>query len=119
MFKMIETNSGKIAQVQSREATIHDTQDVLDVMGNANYQGANSIILHQDNLHPDFFDLKTGVAGELLQKFSNYHMKLAIIGSFDHYQSTALRDFIRESNRGGLIFFVPDQEAARAALSGK
>ena len=95
-------------------------RDVIDLMGNADYYGARSIILDERNLQPEFFDLKTGVAGEILQKFSNYHMKLAIIGEFEKYKSNALNAFIIECNRGNSIFFTPDLETAvdKLAKSG-
>jgi hypothetical protein len=57
-------------------------------------------------LHPDFFDLKSGLAGEILQKFSNYRVKLALAGDFSEIRSKSLKDFIRECNRGKTIFFV-------------
>ena len=117
MFKIIESKTTKIAHVTSPETKIHSTQDAVDLMGNANCQGANSIILHQDNLHPDFFDLKTGIAGEILQKYSNYRIKLAIIGDFSRYDSKALQAFITESNRSGPVFFLPDLETAMDRLS--
>lgn len=96
-----------IAQV-SQETVINTVQDATDLMGNADYQGARSIILDEKNLNAQFFDLKTGIAGEILQKYSNYHMRLAIIGEFDKYNSNALNAFIVECNRGNSIFFVPD-----------
>lgn len=57
-------------------------------------------------------DLKSGFAGEILQKFSNYRMKLAIIGDFSEIKSKSLRDFIRESNNRRTISFVSSIEEA-------
>ena len=45
------------------------------------------------------------MAGDILQKFSNYKMRLAIIGSFS-YESKSLKDFIYECNKGKLVNFV-------------
>jgi hypothetical protein len=42
----------------------------------------------------------------MLQKFSTYDFKLAIVGDFSKYKSKSLQDFIRESNKGRVIFFV-------------
>jgi hypothetical protein len=81
-------------------------------MANVAHQGSRSIIIHEWNLKEDFFDLSSGVAGEILQKFSNYRMKLAIIGEFGKLKSKSLQAFIIESNRGNLIFFVPDMQTA-------
>ena len=47
----------------------------------ADYHGASGIIAHEQNFSEAFFDLKTRIAGEMLQKYSNYGMKLAIVGS--------------------------------------
>jgi hypothetical protein len=88
-------------------------------MGNASYSGCSMIIIRESNLNADFFRLKTGLAGEILQKFSNYRIKLAIIGDFSKYKSKSLQDFIRESNKGNRIFFVENIEAALIRLTTK
>lgn len=98
-------NSGRIAELIS-EDILTELQDYLDLMANANYNGAEKIIIRKENLHPGFFDLKTKVAGEVLQKFSTYRQKLAIVGDFSAYTSKSLQDFIRESNRVKHIVFV-------------
>jgi hypothetical protein len=74
------------------------------------------MILHAINLPSEFFDLKSGFAGEILQKFSNYRMKLAIIGDFSEIKSKSLRDFIRESNNRRTISFVSSIEEALSIL---
>jgi len=81
-------------------ASIRYTEDADDV----------GMIVHEESLGNKFFDLKTRFAGDLLQKFSNYHMSLVIVGDFSKYKSKSLRDFIRECNRGKLIFFLPSVE---------
>ena len=35
-------------------------------------------MLDEKDLSPDFFDLKTGLAGQVLQKFVSYRTKLAV-----------------------------------------
>lgn len=44
-------------------------------------------------------------------------MKLAIIGDFSNYNSTALKDFIYECNGGNDIFFVENELKALSLLS--
>ncbi len=94
----------------SDEIAIQTPQDGIDLFGNANYQGFERIMLHNKNITPDFFDLKNGMAGEILQKFSTYRVRLAIISDFSNYESRSLQDFIRESNQGGKIIFVETAE---------
>jgi hypothetical protein len=105
-----------IAEVKSDKIEIRQVQDVLDLMADCDYQGARKIILHEKNIIVDFFDLKTGLAGEILQKFSNYFIELAIVGDFSKYSSQSLQDFIYESNKIGRINFVSSVEEAQAAL---
>jgi hypothetical protein len=68
--------------------------------------------IHQESIHGDFFNLTTGLAGEILQKFSNYRMRLAVLGDFSDIESKSLRDFIRESNSRGVINFGGTLEEA-------
>ena len=74
--------------------------------------GCDRIAIHKSSVAEDFFVLPTGMAGEILQKFVNYHTKLAIIGAYSHYTSKALQDFIYESNEGSHIFFVANEQIA-------
>jgi hypothetical protein len=113
----IEANGHTIAEAVSGEAMIHTVQDALDLLATAGYEGASHVLLHEKNLMPGFFDLKSGLAGEILQKFTNYRMGLIIIGDFGKVESGSLRAFIEEANRGRQAAFVPSREAALARLA--
>ena len=56
---------------------IRSVKDILDAIGAC--FGADGLLLTEDDLAPEFFDLKSGFAGELLQKFVNYGVRVAII----------------------------------------
>ncbi len=107
----------RIAEVKSAGIVIGQTQDALDLMANADYLGARKIMIREEHLDPAFFDLKTGMAGEILQKFTNYRVQLAIIGDFSKYPGKSIRDFIFESNRYGRINFVSSREEAIEKLT--
>lgn len=106
-LKIHNRSKGNIAELTS-QLVLENVQDFLDLIGNANYLQSDKLIINQNNVKPDFFDLKTKIAGEILQKFSTYNQKLAIIGDYAEIESKSLRDFIRESNRIGRILFVKD-----------
>jgi hypothetical protein len=112
-------NDTKIAEVISEGIIINNIEDGLDLLGNLYYQGFDKIVLHENNITPDFFDLKTGIAGEILQKFSNYRVRLAIVGDFSKYTSKSLTNFIYESNKGRHINFVTSTAEAIKILSDK
>ncbi|MEA5259679.1 DUF4180 domain-containing protein [Arcicella aquatica] len=115
-IKTHEVNTTKIAEVTEDYIFINNAQDGLDLLGNVYYQGFDNIIIHQKNITPDFFDLKTGIAGEILQKFSTYRVALAIVGDFSHYTSKSIKDFIFESNKAGHINFVNSVSEALSCL---
>lgn len=102
----------KIAEVLSESIVIAKIEDGLNLMADIYYQGFDAIILHEENITRAFFDLKTGIAGEILQKFSNYRMRLAIVGDFSTYKSKSFNDFLHESNKNGQINFVRSLEEA-------
>jgi len=105
-FILHESAEGRIAELPRGEILITGVDDAVDLLGNADYQGASSIIVYKENLAEEFFDLSSGMAGDILQKFSNYRKRLAIVGDFSNITSKSLRDFIFESNKVGRILFV-------------
>ncbi|HEY0688089.1 MAG TPA: DUF4180 domain-containing protein, partial [Kribbella sp.] len=59
---------------------------------------------------PEFFQLRTGVAGAIVQKFVQYRTGLAVVGDIAAYlaASDTFQDWVRETNRGRHIWFVAD-----------
>lgn len=109
-------NTG-ITEIIADGMVINNLEDGIDLIGNAYYQGYEKIIIHKENMIPAFFDLKTKLAGEILQKFSNYRVRLVIVGDFENVDSKSLKDFIRESNKGKLVNFLSSKNEAINRLS--
>jgi hypothetical protein len=88
---------------------IAGTQDALDVIGGA-FSRADVVAVPAGRFDERFFNLRTGLAGEIMQKFVNYRMRLAVVGDISAHvaASTALRDLVVESNRGNHVWFVAD-----------
>jgi hypothetical protein len=87
---------------------LRDDRDAIAIIGEAMSQKARLVVISARRLTPDFFQLRTGVAGAILQKFVNYRLRLAIIGDFSALaaNSSSLHAFIQESNRGEAIWFL-------------
>lgn len=118
----IETHNidgSKIVEVISEGYIISNPEDAIDLLGNLYYQDFDKIIIHEENITPDFFDLKNGIAGEVLQKSSNYRVRLAIVGNFSKYSNKSVDAFISESNKNRQINFVGSQTEAIERLSNK
>lgn len=109
-------NTIQIGEVLSDEVLIQNAEDGLDLLGNLYYQGFDRMIVYSKNITPDFFDLKNGIAGETLQKFSNYRVRLAIVGDFSMHTSKSITDFIFESNSGKQVNFLGSLEEALERL---
>ncbi|QIB46097.1 DUF4180 domain-containing protein [Streptomyces aureoverticillatus] len=99
---------------------IADERDVLDLIGNASYQGAEWVVVPAVRFDESFFRLRTRVAGDIVQKFANYRMGLVVLGDISPHteESSALRDFVRECNRGRQTWFVTDDEELTERFKG-
>ena len=117
-MKIEHLKENNIAIVYSDEVLIREVQDALDLVMTVKYEsGAEKIVINKEAMDEKFFILSSGLAGEILQKFINYHVKFAIYGEYSKYTSKPLHDFIYESNNGKDFFFVNSKEEAIEALS--
>lgn len=117
-IEYIKENSVTIAVVTGEEKVVTDTASALELAMSAKYEtGADRLAIDKRVVAEDFFILSTGMAGEILQKFINYHVKAAIWGDYARYTSKPLKDFIYESNKGKDFFFVSTKEDAIQRLT--
>jgi len=116
-FTEHKKGSELIIELTSDDVIIDDEQQALEIIANISYlYDSHKIILHTKNLNDDFFDLKSGLAGGVLQKFSNYRARLVIVGDISQYSSKSLKEFVLESNKGRLVNFLPDVSTALKAF---
>lgn len=112
-IEKIEKDNKALALVTGNEKIITDVQSALDMVMSVKYNfDTNKIIIDKNAVAEDFFILSSGLAGEILQKFINYDVKIAIYGDYSRYTSKPLRDFIYESNNGKDVFFVSTKDEA-------
>jgi hypothetical protein len=105
--------------VPSEGHKLRSDRDAVDLIGEAS--GFDLIVIPVERLEEDFFRLRTGVAGQFLQKFVTYGRRVAIVGDISRFveASTALRDFVVEANRGAHVCFIATIEdlQSRESLS--
>lgn len=111
-----DINGRAIAELEAEGVVLTTPQEFLQMLMES---GADDIIVHQKNIHESFFDLRSGIAGEMLQKIVNYRLRLAIIGDFSVYESKSLKAFIIESNRSNAIMFVGSVDEALNRLKNQ
>jgi hypothetical protein len=109
---------GDIAVIHSEKPIITDAQAALDLTATVYYEhGVTKMAINKNAISEDFFRLSTGFAGEVVQKFVNYHFSVAIVGDFSKYTSKALCDYMYECNNGKhLLFVTSEQEAIEKLL---
>ncbi|UOE51668.1 DUF4180 domain-containing protein [Mucilaginibacter sp. SMC90] len=107
-------NGIQIAELVSDSLLISTAEDGAQLLVDLYYQGFDQVIIHAGQLIPSFFELKSGLAGEVLQKCSNWRMRMAIVGDFNEITSKSFRDFIYESNKGKMVNFVDSVDTAIA-----
>ncbi|MDG4800879.1 DUF4180 domain-containing protein [Micromonospora sp. WMMD980] len=92
--------------------------DALDLIGAA-FLGATVVAVPAERLDRSFFALGTRFAGEVMQKFVNYRLRLVVVGDISAHlaASGALRALVAESNRHDQVWFVPDLSTLDARLA--
>ncbi len=90
--------------------SLAEDRELSGLIGDLYSASAKVVAIPLARLGPDFLRLSTGVAGVVLQKLVNYRFKVAVLGNTAAAVATsdALRDFIRESNRGQTVWFAAD-----------
>lgn len=98
---------------------IGDEQSAVDLMATLWGQDVQWLVVPVARLTEDFFVLRTRVAGAVVQKLQQYGFRVVIVGDIAAYveASTALRDFVYESNRGRQLWFVADEAELDSRLS--
>lgn len=112
IFKSHKLSGSRVAEIDAEGIVIGTLEDALQVLGDAYYNDFDRVLVRIEQLNPDFFDLSTRLAGDILQKFAQYRMGLIIVGDFSQFPSSSLADFIRESNKGQHVRFVATVEEA-------
>ena len=89
--------------------------DLVSICGEA---GTHNLVIHGEALSPDFFDLKTGLAGVILLKFSNYHLRTALIAHSSAVNQGRFREMVLETNRGNQFrVFLAKEDAVNWLMS--
>ncbi|MEU9234767.1 DUF4180 domain-containing protein [Streptomyces subrutilus] len=113
-------NDVSVLMCDAEGEVIAGEREALDCIGNAGYQGARWAVIPVERFDEDFFRLSTRVAGAIIQKFVQYRVGIVVLGDISRHTqaSPALRDFVRECNRGTQTWFVSDTEELRERLAG-
>jgi Domain of unknown function (DUF4180) len=106
---LMASGDEQILVYDAESPVIENARQATDLIGEALWRGATVLAIPAEKLSTDFFQLRSGLAGEIAQKAVNYRLKLAVIGDISTHvaASNALRDWVREADRRGDLWFRP------------
>ena len=93
---------------------IQSFNDISDALGAC--IGTQGLILTENDLSPEFFDLRTGLAGELFQKFINYKLRVAIVLPNPEAYGERFNELAYEHASHSMIRMVGSEDEAKAWL---
>jgi len=108
------TEERRILVAADAGVSVRSVGDVNDAIGAC--AGADGLLLTGSDLGRDFFDLRTGLAGELMQKLVNYRIRAAIVVPDPAAHGERFAELAHEHARHAAIRFVRTRDEAEAWL---
>lgn len=97
---------------------IQSSQDALDLLVNVRFNNSYSkIIIHESQITENFFDLSSGMAEEILESYSKYDVKLAIVLDITKHKSEEFNEFMIKCNQGSCFLFCLNLDNAISMLN--
>lgn len=111
-YNIIEKGTKKYIEVLSSDNLLNSEQDALDLISLSWEHNIQQQVLHGEIFSEDFFNLKTGVAGKMLQKFINYGIRVAAIIPAQVANTGRFREMVLETNKGNAFRVFSSREEA-------
>jgi hypothetical protein len=109
----VETyNGSKYVRCRTTAVIVRNPNDILDLLAFGVEHDTSLFMLNELNFDHSFYDLSSGFAGKVVQKFSNYHVRTVVLGSFESIQSNRFREFMAEANKGNQLRFTKEADEA-------
>jgi hypothetical protein len=102
-------------QSDVRRVKILALNDIPDALSASVESGG--LLLDERDLARDFFDLRSGFAGELLQKFTNYRARLAIVVADPAVHGSRFGELVHEHRTNRSVRFFTSEQLARQWLA--
>lgn len=115
-YQIIEIDNKKYIELISSSQPLSTENDALDLVALCGEHNTNLMMIHYDALSEDFFNLKTKVAGNMLQKLVNYHIKAVTVIPREIIQKGRLREMALETNKGNHFRMYENKEEAEKWL---
>ncbi len=110
--KLITIRDVNILEIPANSLRIASESDALDLVGLCGEHLVHNVLLDGECLDEAFFDLKSGLAGAALLKWSNYSIRVAVVLQPERIGNGRFSEFVMETNRGTQFRVYSDKESA-------
>ncbi len=95
---------------------VHNEAAALDLVALCGENGVQRILLHAENLPLEFYNLKTGLAGRILLKWTTYWIKAALVLPAEMRRNGRFAEFAWESSINREFRIFSDRQSAETWL---
>ena len=109
-------NERNVVSASEADIFIDSLESISDTIGKC--YGADGLLLTEQDVSPEFFNLHSGLAGELFQKVTNYQIKLAVVLEDSSRYGDRVSELVYEHRHHLRIRFFSSEDEARLWLNG-
>lgn len=111
-YRITKLGDKKILEILPESGLVIDEASALDLVSFCGAEETDILLLYASNLSEDFYDLKTGFAGTVLLKLSNYRIRAAVVIPPEKVGSGRFYEMVLETNRRNEFTVYPTREEA-------
>ncbi len=115
-YRLVQVGEVKYVECLPDGWLITRDSDALDLVAACGEHDTDRLLLHADSLPAEFYNLKTGLAGAILLKFSNYFIRCAAVLPPELVNQGRFQEFALETNRGRAFRIFSDRDSAERWL---
>ena len=115
-YKIIQNGNQEYIELISVKRPLSTEQDAIDLVALSIENNTNLLMIHSEALSEDFFKLRTGVAGRMLQKFINYQIKTVAIIPNKLASKGRFKEMVLEANKSNHFRVLENREEAETWL---
>jgi len=116
-FTVSEAMGPRLLEGVPKQSCMLHADDAATVLQECLSHRVDRVMLYSENLPDRFFDLSSGEAGVVLQKFRNYNIRLAVVCSSSVRLSRRFGEMVAEERRGRNFGLFETRDSARRWLS--
>jgi hypothetical protein len=105
-YRLVEHPQNNYVECLAGEGQISSENDALDLVAACGEYQASRLLINAENFPEEFFNLRTGLAGAVLQKFATYMVKVAAVLPPEQANQGRFGEMVLEANRSNRMFHV-------------